>query len=156
LSETQLGRRSWVLPSAEVLTVGLPFCAFKLLTALVFLRIPSLVAVGYALIGLGLVDLVFNVLNLVSLVIRRRRASDVCLTDFVLRRLSWGRAYEDLGIAIDVLLSFGLVALVIGAGMLLQMPRWALPIWNVAVVLNVLGAGIGRLLAALQQRPKSS
>ena len=71
-----------------------------------------------------------------------------------LAELAFGKS--DLGLAVDVFVSFGLVALVIGAGLLPAAPAWALPLWNVAVVLNVLGAGVGRLLAAVVRSQSSS
>ena len=58
---------------------------------------------------------------------------------------------SELGLAVDVFLSFALVAIVIAFGLLLRVPAWALPIWNLAVVLNVLGAGAGRLFVALRR-----
>lgn len=144
----------WIMASAEIVSVGLPFCSFKLLTGLVLLatRTPSLRVLGYALLGLGAIDLALNVVNLVSLVTRRRRASGVCLLDLVVRRLEKSEHPSDLGIALDVFLSFALVAVVVGFGVIPRIPAWALPIWNLSVVLNVLGAGIGRLLSSLQQR----
>lgn len=48
-------------------------------------------------------------------------------------------------------LSFALVAIVVGLGLLAHLPRWALILWNMSVVLNVLGAGIGRLVTALRK-----
>lgn len=151
LSVTQHSRH-WLVPVAEILTVGLPFCVFKVLTGLVILRVPALVPLGYALIALGVIDTVFNAVNLGSLALRKRPATGVCLSDFVLRRIRRTAGYDDLGSAVDVFLSFALVAAVIGLGLVLWMPRWALSIWNVAVVLNVLGAGVGRLVAALGRR----
>lgn len=138
----------WILPSAEILTVGIPFCVFKLLTGLVALGSPF-APLGYALLALGTVDLALNLANLVALVVARRRISAVCLTDVLLRRR--GSDDASLGLAIDVFLSFGLVALVVGCGLILRIPAWALPIWNLAVVLNVLGAGVGRLFDAVRR-----
>ncbi|AKU97696.1 hypothetical protein AKJ09_04360 [Labilithrix luteola] len=140
------------MASAEIVSVGLPFCSFKVLTGVVLLDTPSLCALGYALLALGTVDFALNVANLVSLVTRRRRASGVCLLDLVVRRLEKGDSPSDLGIALDVFLSFALVAVVVGFGVIPRIPAWALPVWNMSVVLNVLGAGIGRLLSSLQQR----
>lgn len=131
----------WV-SSAEILTVGIPFCAFKVLTGLILLDI--IAPAGYALIALGAVDLVLNVVNLVASLVASRRLGGVCLAEVVLRRS------PSLGLAIDVFVSFGLVAIVIGAGLLSQLPSSLLPIWSVAVVLNVLGAGVGRLVGALR------
>lgn len=127
---------------AEILTVGLPFCVFKLLTGVITLASP----VGYALLALGFIDLALNLVNLVSLVVVRRRVSAVCLTELVL-----GRYDANLGLALDVFLSFALVALVVGFGWIVRLPPWALPVWNLAVVLNVLGAGAGRLYSAVRR-----
>jgi hypothetical protein len=135
------------VPSAEIVTVGIPFCAFKLLTGLLLLE--SVAPVGYALLVLGAIDLVLNTVNLVALVVAQRRVSAVCLAELAFRK-------SDLGLAVDVFVSFGLVALVIGAGLLPHAPAWALPLWNLAVVLNVLGAGVGRLLAAVVRSQSSS
>lgn len=143
---------AWVLSSTEILVVGLPFSVFKLLAGLTVLRMPTLFALGVVLLGLGALDLAFNVMNLGSFVVRRRRATDVCVIDFVVRRLDRKAPQGDLGVALDVFVSFGLVAAVVGLGLIPRMPAWAVPIWNVAVVLNVLGAGIGRLFSALRQR----
>jgi hypothetical protein len=137
----------WVLPSAEILTVGIPFCVFKLLTGVIALRSPALAPAGYALLALGSVDLLMNVANLIALLVTRKRLGAVCLSEVVLRRFG----DSELGLAVDVFLSFGLVAIVVGFGLLLRVPDWALPIWNLAVVLNVLGAGVGRLFAALRR-----
>ena len=136
----------WLVPAVEVFTVGLPFCAFKLLTGMIAVR-SSLAPLGFALVALGLVDLVLNTFNLVALITVRRRVSGVCFVELALRLL--GRR-ADVGLAIDVFVSFGLVAAVVGLGLIPRIPVWALPLWNLAVVLNVLGAGVGRLISALR------
>lgn len=114
----------------EILTVGLPFCAFKLLTGLIAWPSP----IAYPLFALGAIDAVLNLVNMVAKV-------PTCFTDLVIRR-------HDLALALDVMLSFALVAIVIGFSLLSRLPAWAAPIWSAAVVLNVLGAGVGRLLGA--------
>lgn len=134
----------WILPCAEILTVGLPFCVFKLLTGLILLG-TTLAPIGYVLLALGTVDLVLNLINLAALLVAHRRISAVCSTEIALRRAGDTR----LGLAADVFLSFGLVAIVVGGGLLPRLPAWALSSWNLAVVLNVLGAGVGRLLGAV-------
>jgi len=135
----------WVLPCAEILTVGLPFCAFKVLTGLIAVGVSP---AGYALLVLGLLDLALNLANLVSLLVAQRRTGPLCVAELVWSRLS--RRGANLGLAVDMFFSFGLVAVVVGAGLLLRLPPKALSLWNVAVVLNVLGAGAGRLISALR------
>lgn len=127
----------------------MPFCVFKLLTGLIALRSSTLAPLGYVLLALGSVDLLLNAANLVTLLATGKRVGAVCLSDVLLRRFSSGDS--ELGLAVDVFLSFGLVAIVIGFGLLLRIPAWALPIWNIAVVLNVLGAGVGRLFVAVRR-----
>jgi hypothetical protein len=148
VSTTSPARRSWLVPCVEIVTVGLPFCAFKAFTGLILLRVSPLAPLGYLLMALGAIDLLLNTINLMAWLSARRAVSGVCLADVVARRLGLTGRHADLGLAVDVCLSFALVALVIGLGLLAQLPGWALASWNVAVVLNVLGAGIGRLVTA--------
>lgn len=125
--------------------MGLPFCVFKLLTG--WILVDPVAPLGYALLALGAVDAVLNMVNLVALLAAQRRAGPVCVAEL---------AFRDLGLAVDVFVSFGLVAIVIGAGWLSRAPAWAVPLWNIAVVLNVLGAGTGRLLGAIRSRSSSA
>ena len=52
--------------------------------------------------------------------------------------------YPEFGLAIDVFASFSLVAAAIGVGLLPRIGPTGTAVWNAAVVLNVLGADIGR------------
>ncbi len=133
-----MASRSWTVPSAEILTVGIPFCAFKIFTGMI-----AGAPFGYALLVLGAIDLMLNLVNLIALVTIHRRLAPVCVLALVLRK-------HEIGLAVDVFFSFTLVAIVVGASLLGQLPGWALTIWNIAVVLNVLGAGVGRLLGAVR------
>jgi hypothetical protein len=137
--------RRWAVPAAEIVTVGLPFCAFKLLTGLIALGSP-LAPLGAALLALGSADLALNGVNLIALVAVHRRAAGVCVADVAITR----GGDRELALALDMFLSFALVAAVVGFGWLGRLPAWGLALWNVAVVLNVLGAGVGRLLGALR------
>jgi len=131
----------------EVLAIGLPFCAFKIIAGLYFL--PDLPGVGGGLLLLGLADLVINLVNLGALVVQGRRLWDACLLSFLTRRLrghsqrAW--AWRNLGLSIDVLLAMALVAYMIGTNAFPEFPRVQLIVWNTSVILNVLGAGFMRL-----------
>jgi hypothetical protein len=126
----------------EILTVGLPFCAFKIITGLFFNQ--------FWLIILGGIDLSINLGNLLSLFIRKKRLMDACLFSFITRSLkkSYPQSatkWQDLGNSIDVVVSFTIVALMIGGGYLKDLPELQLKIWNLSVILNVFGAGYGRI-----------
>lgn len=134
----------------EVVTVGLPFCAFKILTGIVFVARPWLSPFGWILIALGCLDGIVNAINLASLITGRARVFGVCLTQILVRRWRPNRVeWDDLGISIDVMLSFILVAVMIGFNLLPALPPAGLTAWSFGVVLNVLGAGFGRLSSSL-------
>jgi hypothetical protein len=133
----------------EVLTVGLPFCGFKVLAGL-SLGGP----LGLMLVGLGVLDAVINGVNLVGLLVVRRRPMAACtlaLATLLIRKPTASRRkWLDLGDSLDVLLAFALVALMIAYGRLGAMPRESLAVWNACVILNVLGAGLGRFGASVR------
>lgn len=133
----------WWLAAAEIAVVGLPFCAFKLLAGLIALE--GFAPAGYLLLALGAADAGLNTANLIALIARRRRVAAVCLAELLLSRR------PQLALALDVLISFSLVAIVVGAGWLARLPAWGLAAWNVAVILNVVGAGVGRVVAAVRR-----
>lgn len=131
----------------EILTIGLPFCAFKCITGFHFQQ--------HWLTLLGLIDLVFNVVNLISLLFVKRRVLDACFLSFLVRLIKKPEMgsmtkWQDLGNSIDVLVSFTIVAYVIGSGAIGGFDPIQLKIWNVAVILNVLGAGSSRLTTSIK------
>ena len=139
--------------SAEILgvvTVGFPFCAFKVLTGkAAFERLPAPWGpiVGGFLLALGALDLVINVVDLVFLVFRGKRIASTCtltLAAGVIRR-----RWKELGTSLDVMLSFTLVAIMVGGGFFQDFDKASLAIWDVSVVFNVLGAGLNRLAGSL-------
>lgn len=135
----------------EVLTVGLPFCGFKILTGL-SLAEPAAAAsfrpLGALLICLGILDGLINGINLVGLLVHARRPMAACSLSLATRpwRTQPGslQKWRDLGDSMDVLLSCALVALMIAFGRLVSMPPDRRLAWNACVILNVLGAGLGR------------
>jgi hypothetical protein len=143
---------------AEVVTVGLPFCVFKGLVGALLFGDGHRFG-GAALLALAVVDAVFNLVNLVALVTVRRRVGSSCALSAVVTRLRLfaGRPSEDvrdLGDALDTLLSFTLVAAMVGFGRIGSLPAGTLPFWNAAVVLNVLGAGLSRVSASVRRLPR--
>ncbi len=133
---------------SEILTIGLPFCVFKIVTGL-HLNSPILT-------GLGILDTAINLGNLLTLLLKHRRYLPVCtltgFTEWILRK----RPLEvekrmDLGNSIDMALALVLVAAMVGFGRIGSLPADHILAWNVAVVLNVLGAGLSRLNHSVRQ-----
>jgi hypothetical protein len=136
------------LPLLETVTVGFPFSVFKVLFGLWCAH--AFAVPGAVLLLLGVLDAGFNLVNLASLAVAGRRAVAVCSVSWALQRLRPGGRTEALGTALDTLLAFSLVAAAVGAGLLPHFDPQALSVWNVAVVINVLGAGLSRLASALE------
>lgn len=141
----------------EVLTVGLPFCGFKILTGLSLTASAAaspLLFLGAFFIGLGALDVIINGVNLAGLLIKGRRPIPACSLAIAMRPWRTPSSslskWHDLGNSLDVLLSFALVALMIAYGRLRSMPPEQLAAWNACVILNVLGAGLGRFGASVR------
>lgn len=134
----------------EIVTVGLPFCAFKVLTGVLLLGMRGLAAVGGALVVLGALDLVINLVNLGALLVGRPRPLGTCLLEIAMRRWRPTRAdWHEVGVSADVMFAFALVALVIGGGFFPSLPPLGRLLWSLSTVLNVLGAGLGRLTSSV-------
>ncbi len=149
--------RSKGMDLLEVLTVGLPFCGFKILAGLALAgsAFLSVGLFGRFLILLGGLDGIINGANLAGLLAQGRRPMAAC--SFALAMRPFGRPptppqkWHEVGNSLDVLLSFALVALMIGGGYLRSMAPDRLAAWNACVILNVLGAGLGRFGISLRE-----
>lgn len=133
----------------EIVTVGLPFCAFKLISGAYLVTRTSYAVMGWALIALGLADAAFNVLNAATVAFTSRRRLPVCSVQAATLLLTESPRAADIGTALDTLLSFSLVASMIAGSALPALTPSFATAWNVAVILNVLGAGALRVFSAL-------
>jgi hypothetical protein len=140
------------LTLVEILTVGLPFCLFKAACGVVLLGAGRLPWLGWLLVAWGAADTVLNGVNAITVGALGRRGLSVCLLQALTRAVRHTERSANLGTALDLMLSFVLVAVMIGTGALSRLsPAW-LSAWNGAVVLNVLGAGALRLADALRRQ----
>ncbi len=146
----------------DYITIGLPFGIFKILFALALSRASTdLVSTGiaFSLIALGTLDLLFNTLNIIACLALRKQIIPVCTFAILFTYLSRKAGHDapkharrvDLGMALDVMLSFILVALCLGLKYLAYFTPNELLLWNISVIFNVLGAGISRMLASMEK-----
>jgi len=131
----------------EIITIGLPFCAFKCVSGLFFHN--------YWLVGLGVIDFFINIFNLLFVIVKKRRALDACFFSVLIRLIKRPSAHrksqwQDFGNSLDVLVSFSLVAYVIGGGFINSFPVDYLFVWNTSVILNVFGAGSSRITTSIK------
>lgn len=135
-------RRDAVLELSEVVTIGLPYCCFKILAGLSFRGFW-----GWSLIALGCLDAVINAANALGLLARRERVIDACFFGVCTRpfRGSDGvRTWQDFGNSLDVLLCCSLVVYMIARGGLSGLSERQIALWNLCVILNVAAAGLSR------------
>lgn len=137
----------------EIVTVGFPFCVFKLLTGQHLFSRPGWEPVGVLLLLLGLSDALLNLSNFVVFAGgRQTRIVGICTIDQVIRLFRPRRAaWTEVAASADVLLSFVLVAGMLGSMTLMQLPIEARQTWTTCTVLNVLGAGLTRVFRSVEQ-----
>ena len=58
---------------------------------------------------------------------------------------------EDTGESLDVLFSFLIIAIVIGSGAIASFSPHMLLLWNISVILNIMGAGSIRLFNSIKR-----
>ena len=151
MSLSSFRRRAWA-----VAFTGLPFAVFKGLYGFTLMEMgmemgasaadgePSwLHLAGRVVLWWAVAD---AVLNLLALVFPQRVS--YCVLSMIGRGI--GARAENLGLAVDTLLSFLVVSIMIGAGYIAGLPTslgWA---WNLAVIANVMAVGVERVWLALR------
>jgi hypothetical protein len=135
-------------PIFDIITIGLPFCVFKITTGLIYSQ--------QWLVIIGLIDLAINTLNLLSFALRKKKIFDTCLLSFFTKKFIGHKKedkhnWKELGESLDVLLSFSIVAYIIGSARIVEYPHPHIVFWNWAVVLNVLGAGSARMIDSVKK-----
>jgi hypothetical protein len=136
----------------DIITIGLPFAAFKILAGIALKGISGDInnPMGWILIVWGIIDFFINLANLVSLAAAGKKLTTTCAMSFIFRSAS-----EDVGAALDVMMSCTLVAIMVGGNLLKYLTPLQLNVWSLSVVLNVLGAGISRIKASIANLKKS-
>ncbi len=142
------------------ITIGLPFAAFKILFGLTMPALwPGQAAQigGAGLVILGALDLLVNALNSTFMLVRGKILTQVCVFAILFdwlgkKRVEGDKATirsADFGTALDVMLSFTLVALCVGLNLLARFGESERLLWNLSVVVNVLGAGVSRIMVSI-------
>lgn len=139
-------RRSWA-----VFLTGIPFGVFKVGGG-VIAHHAGHPWVGGVVVAWGVLDTVLNVLSLFF-----ARTFSPCALSNLGRWLEGPRdagRRELLGLAVDTFLSFSIVATVIWFRRLGSLPPPMIRAWEIAVIANVMGAGIERVWQA--RRPSAA
>ena len=139
-----------LLSLLAVVTLGFPFGIFKVLCGRALLASRTGAVVGWPLVALGALDLLLNLISIPPLVSGRPARLGVCFLEHVAVRLAARTpAWREFGLALDAMISFALVAAMITLGLLARLSPLETRVWSACVVLNVLGAGLGRLATSV-------
>ncbi len=137
----------------SILTIGFPFVGYKILGGIVISRLyqGSWIAGALAVLFIvwGLIDLFLNAVSLHAVSCRGNLNYPVCLLSVVSKKHPVLSKWRDSGEALDIMLSFMIVAVVVGQNLFVFMDGAQVKLWNICTVVNVLGAGIARLGASI-------
>ncbi len=139
-----LGQRVWL----TALT-GIPFAIYKMGGGWYVLHHIS-PPLGVAMMLWGGLDILINVCS----ALLPQRCSYCLLSNLgrQLQRRGWHANGEAVLLGVDTLLSFTIVAAMIGFGALPLQPVVAGNIWNLAVICNVLAVGLIQIREALREQ----
>ncbi len=144
--------RTNILRILSVITVGYPFVGYKVLLGILIHNIyggkASVVVASFCILW-GIIDFVLNTLALFLLIVRGKTDLPVCLLSLIIRKCPGLHLWEDIGEAMDVMLSFCIVSYGVGGNLLGYLDGAQLNIWGFCTVFNLTGAGIFRLNSSI-------
>lgn len=133
-------QRFFVRPFFLSLTIGIPFCAFKLVFGLSALRAGTdvLAAFGWIVMAWACADLAMNIGRSVYDLAGRTAPFEYCTIAQVGRML--GRPMVFL--ALDTLLSFAIICLMLWSGWIARLPEVETFVWYAATTLNLISLSV--------------
>lgn len=136
----------------SILTIGFPFVGYKILAGIIINNLYSGIiayVIAAVFIVWGFIDFFLNTISFHAVCWRGNTQYPVCLLSIVARKHHVLSKWKDAGEALDIMLSFCIVAMVVGYALFPYLDGSQVKIWNVCTVINVLGAGIARLGATI-------
>jgi hypothetical protein len=128
----------FLTPSFQALTIGVPFCIFKLLFGLLALRAGSpsiyLFALGWLVIAWALADLLMNLARVFFHLAGREPPIEYCTI------AQAGRIFKRprLFLAIDTLITFSIICFVLWSGWIVRLSQEESYLWYAATTLNLI------------------
>jgi hypothetical protein len=139
-------------PAFQALTIGVPFCVFKLLFGILSIRAgtmqqSSLVIFGWLIILWASVDLVMNVVRVTFGKVGREYSIEFC-TIAQLGRL-FGKS--NVFLAIDTMITFFIICFALWSGWIKLLTITESYLWYAATTLNLISISIVNLWLELQR-----
>jgi hypothetical protein len=134
-------------PSFQALTIGVPFCAFKLLFGLMSMRF-GLLALGYAIIFWASADLLMNLARAFYDLAGRESPVEYCTIAQAGRIFGRPRLF----LALDTFLSFSIICLALWSGWIKLLSPWESYLWYAATTLNLISISIVNIWLEIKRK----
>jgi len=137
----------FLTPTFQAMTIGVPFCVFKLLFGLLALRTgeqalsASLYAFGWLVIAWASVDLLMNLARVFFHLSGRTAPLEYCTIAQAGRLFKRPRLF----LAIDTLISFSIICFVLWSGWIVSLSREESYLWYAATTLNLISISVVNL-----------
>jgi len=129
------------------LTIGIPFCTFKLLFGILAWR--NGLTVGAILLGTwAALDLVMNIIRIVLAVGRIPPRTEFCILAQLGRRIGLSKVL----LAVDTLFAFGIICLVLWSGWIAQLGKLESAVWLTATSVNLLSVALTQIWCEISRR----
>jgi hypothetical protein len=138
LQEAKVKDRFFLTPTFQALTIGVPFCIFKLLFGLLALRTSalygSLSALGWLVIAWALADLLMNLARVFFHTAGLAAPIEYCTI------AQAGRLFRKprLFLAIDTMITFSIICFVLWSGWIVHLSQQESYLWYAATTLNLI------------------
>ena len=141
-------------PVFQALTIGVPFCTYKLLFGLLAGRIgleqskDLLFAISWLIMAWALADLLMNLIRVVYCLAGRPSPIEYCII------AQAGRLFQRprLFLAIDTLVSFSIICFVLWSGWIASLSQQESYLWNAATTLNLISISFVNIWMELRRK----
>jgi hypothetical protein len=147
-------QRFFIRPFFLSLTIGIPFCVFKLLFGVIAYRTgnPALILFGGIVIAWACLDLLMNTSRSVYDLAGRPAPFEYCSIAQIGRLMHRPLVF----LAIDTLLSFLIICLMLWSGWITSLSQWELYLWYSATTLNLISLSLVSLYNEIRKTSKTS
>jgi len=130
--------RFFLTPTFQALTIGVPFCIFKLLFGLLALRTGEppvlLLSLGWLVIAWSFADLLMNLARVFLDLTGRESFIEYCTIAQAGRLFNRARLF----LAIDTLVAFSIICFVLWSGWIVRLSLYESYLWYAATTLNLI------------------
>jgi hypothetical protein len=147
----KIGDSIFLSPTFQALTIGVPFCVFKLIFGLLALRAGAssviLSVFAWLVIAWALTDMIMNLARVYFHLSGREAPIEYCTI------AQAGRLFKRPGLflAIDTLLSFSIICFVLWSGWITQLSRQEAYFWYAATTLNLISISVVNIWIELRR-----